>query len=108
MTDFCACEANPWYGYAETHTQKSPAGPVRSHCIIEINIARCLWVNVNFDYEVDERSGYALESARNEYLAYKLGLLWQIVALLGRSASIQAPRGAPFYRRFSIVIFVGD
>ena len=108
MTDFCACEANPWDGYAETHTQKSPAGPVRSHCIIEIYIARYLWVNVNFDYEVDERSGYALVSARNKYLAYKLGLLWQIVALLGRSVSFQAPRGAPFSRRFSIVIFACD
>ena len=85
MTDFCACEANPWDGYAETHTQKSPVGPVRSHCIIEFHIARYLRVNVNFDYEVDERSGFAMESARNSVLTYKHGLLWEIVALLGRS-----------------------
>ena len=92
-----------------THTQKSPAGPVRSHCIIGIHIALYLRVNVNFDYEVDERSGFAMESARNCSLAYKHGLLWEIVALLSRSERYaQDPRGAPFSRRFSTVIFVCD
>ena len=57
---------------------------MRSHCIIEIPIALCLRVNVNFDYEVDERSSFALESTKI-VLAYKHGLLWEIVALLGRS-----------------------
>ena len=42
-------------------------------------------MNVNFDYEVDERSSFALESAGNMYLTFKHGLLWQIVALLGWS-----------------------
>ena len=82
---------------------------MRSHCIIGIHIALYLRVNVNFDYEVDERSGFAMESARNYALAYKHGLLWEIVALLSRSCKFaQIPRGAPFSRRFSIVIFVSD
>ena len=82
---------------------------MRSHCIIGIHIALYLRVNVNFDYEVDERSGFAMESARNCSLAYKHGLLWEIVALLGRSEDLPKFRGVlhfpvAFRLLFSFVI----